>query len=194
MGVFDDLIQIDDNGNLVYNQWIEWDHFLVPNKPEWFREILRNIMALFGHCMNCTALDGCYLVKTNMPERPLHENCHCQEKDIAYSKVKANAFAECDLSKFTEYVFKNNKDSKGKNQIFYDLGYSIEDSKYLQQEYCKQALKQYLLGNYKLKNLDRRGQRLAIPTNLNGTTFYSGWMLCPEGKIRNTTPFGGWIK
>lgn len=21
-----------------------------------------------------------------------------------------------------------------------------------------------------------------------------GWMLCPEGKIRNITPFGGWIK
>lgn len=28
----------------------------------------------------------------------------------------------------------------------------------------------------------------------NGKTFYSGWILCPEGKIKNTTPFGGWIK
>ena len=35
---------------------------------------------------------------------------------------------------------------------------------------------------------------MAIPTTLKGTTFYSGWMLCPEGKIKNTTPFGGWIK
>ena len=63
MSIFDDLIQIRENGEIVYNQWIEWDHFLIPNKPEWLREILRNLMALFGHCMNCSALDGCYLVK-----------------------------------------------------------------------------------------------------------------------------------
>lgn len=44
MGIFDDLIQIGENGEVIYNQWIEWDHFLIPNKPEWFREILRNIM------------------------------------------------------------------------------------------------------------------------------------------------------
>lgn len=194
MSIFDNLIQIGENGEIVYNQWIEWDHFLIPNKPEWLREILRNIMALFGHCMNCSALDGCYLVKRNMPAQPLHENCDCRKKDISYSKVKNNATAECDIRKFTEYVFRNNKDSKGKNKIFYDLGFDINDSSYLQNEYCKQALNQYLLGNYVLKNLDKRGQRLAIPTSLNGTTFYSGWMLCPEGKIKNTTPFGGWIK
>ena len=84
MGVFDDLIHIGENGELLFNQWIEWDHFLIPNKPEWFRELLINIMALFGHCMNCTSLSG--------------------------------------------------------------------------------------------------------------TIFYSGWMLYPEGKIKNTTPFGGWVK
>ena len=110
---------------------------LIPNKPEWLREILRNIMALFGHCMNCSALDGCYWVKRNMPEQPLHENCDCRKKDVLYSKVKNNAKAECDIRKFTEYVFKNMKDSKGKNKIFYDLGFDINDSSYLQNEYCK---------------------------------------------------------
>lgn len=194
MGVFDDLIHIGENGGLLFNQWIEWDHFLIPNKPEWFRELLRNIMALFGHCMNCTSLDGCYLVTRNMPEQPLHDNCDCRKKDITYSNVKYSAIAECDIRKFTEYVFKNVKDSKGKNKIFYDLGFDINDSEYLQNEYCKQALKQYLLGNYICKNLDRRGLRLAIPITLSGITFYSGWMLYPEGKIKNTTPFGGWIK
>ena len=93
-----------------------------------------------------------------------------------------------------KYVFKNTEDSKGKNQIFYNLGFDIDDSYYLQDEFCKQAIEQYLLGNYVLKNLDRRGQRLAIPIHLNGIKFYSGWMLCPEGEIKNTTPFGGWIK
>ena len=75
-------------------------------------------MALFGHCMNCSVLDGCYLVNRNMPEQPLHENCDCRKKDITYLKVKSNAKAECDITKFTEYVFKNIKDSKGKNKYF----------------------------------------------------------------------------
>ncbi len=194
MSIFDDLLRIDEKGNIIYNNWIEWDHFLIPNKPEWLREILRNLMALLAHCLNCTALDGCYLLDNNKPDQPLHENCDCKKNYISFSKVKMNASAECAIEKFTKYVFTNNKDSKGKNKIFYDLVYSIENSQYLKNLYCKQALEQYLLGNYKLKNLDRRGQRLAIPINLKGTIFYSGWMLYPEGKIKNTTPFGGWIK
>ena len=56
------------------------------------------------------------------------------------------------------------------------------------------ARENYKLGNYLLKALDDYGQRLAIPVNLNGHRFYTGWMLCAEGLIRNTTPFGGWIK
>ncbi len=194
MGIFNDLIQIGKDGEIVFNQWIEWDHFSIPNKPKWLREILRNIMALLGHCMSCSALDGCFLAARNMPEQPLHENCDCHKKDIAYSKVKNKSSAECDIRKFTEYVFKATEVSKGKNKIFYDLGFDINDSSYLQNEYCKQAINQYLLGDYVLKNLDKNGQRLAIPIKLNGKTFYSGWLLCPEGEIRNTTPFGGWIK
>lgn len=58
----------------------------------------------------------------------------------------------------------------------------------------QQALENYLKVNYRIKGLDRYGQRIAIPITLNGTTFYSGWILEPEGRIRNTTPFGGWIK
>lgn len=194
MSVFDGLIQIGTNEELLYNQWIEWDHFLIPNKPNWLRKIFWNIFAVLGHCMRCSALDGCYLVDRNKPEQPLHPNCDCSIININYSQVKSKATANCDIRKFTEYVFKNTKDSKGKNKIFYNLGYNISDSQFLQDFFCKEALNQYLLGNYVLKNLDKNGQRLAIPITLNGTKFYSGWKLCPEGKIQNTTPFGGWIK
>ena len=65
---------------------------------------------------------------------------------------------------------------------------------FLKLEYEKQALREYLKGNYVLKNYDRYGQRLAIPMTLNGRTFYAGWMMEPEGKLRNTTPFGGKVK
>lgn len=50
MNVFDGLIQIDTEGNIVYNKWIEWDHLLNPNKPNWLRLILRAIMAFFNLC------------------------------------------------------------------------------------------------------------------------------------------------
>ena len=33
-----------------------------------------------------------------------------------------------------------------------------------------------------------------IKIDENGIVSYTGWMLYPEGKIKNTTPFGGWIK
>ena len=54
--------------------------------------------------------------------------------------------------------------------------------------------KQYSIGNYKLKNLDKQGQRVAIEINFKGNIFYSGWMVYPNGKLQNTTPFGGWVK
>ena len=73
-------------------------------------------------------------------------------------------------------------------------GYTKDDAPWLKKNFEIQALNNYLKGNYKLKQLDEYGQRLAIPISLNEKTFYSGWMLCPEGEIRNTTPFGGWIK
>ncbi|MBE7082535.1 MAG: hypothetical protein E7378_02505 [Clostridiales bacterium] len=193
MGMFDNILQTDEQGNVIFNQWIEWEHFAIPNKPQWFREILRNIMALFQHCMVCTVLDGCYFVDNNCPPQPLHMRCECKKRKILLTKVKQKANAICDITKFTEYIFDENR-SKGKNKIFNELGFTKDDSLFLQQEFCKQALKQYLLGNYKLKNLDKRGQRLAIPINLNNKTFYSGWILYPEGLIRNTTPFGGWVK
>ena len=74
------------------------------------------------------------------------------------------------------------------------MGFTKKDSQKLKDEVEQQSLSNYLLGNYLLKDLDSNGQRLAIPVTISGKTFYTGWMLEPEGKIRNTTPFGGWIK
>lgn len=193
MSIFEDVISVDNNGNIIYNEWIEWDHFLVPTEPEWYRDIMRALLAILGHCLRCTSLDGCYFINTKKPE-DIHDFCDCTNFKIPFSKVKNNAIAECNISKFTDYIFKSDSVSKGKLSIFKKLGYSIEDSQFLQSEICKQAKTQYLLGNYVLKNLDMFGQRLAIAVNLNGTSFYSGWKLCPKGRITNTTPFAGWIK
>ena len=190
MSVFDGLIRVDEAGNIYYNQWIEWDHLMVPNKPELLRNIMRNILAFFGHCKSCTSLDGCYLLDDNKPKQPLHENCDCQKHEISFSQVSKKALAECPIIKFTNYIFKN----ENKKNIFESWGFTINDSEFLKQTLEKQAKENYIAGNYVLKNLDQFGQRLAIPINIYGHKFYSGWLLCPEGKIRNATPHGGWIK
>lgn len=65
---------------------------------------------------------------------------------------------------------------------------------FLLKEYKKQALNNYLIGYYILKTSDLYGQRISIPIELQGKFILSGWMVEPEGKIRNTTPFGGWGK
>ncbi len=194
MSIFKDLVYIDDNGDFLYNQWVEWDHFFIPNTPDWLREIMRNLMEILGHCKICSVLDGCYFISSNMPKQPLHNNCDCKTTAVDFVIVQSKCRAECDIRKFTEYVFKDDIKSKGKNKIFYDLGFNVDDSEYLKMEFCKQAREQYLSGNYILKNLDSHGQRIAIKTTINEASFYSGWILCPEGKIKNTTPFGGWVK
>lgn len=71
--------------------------------------------------------------------------------------------------------------SKEKRAIFESLGFTDKDSQKLKLEFEKQSLANYLIGNYLLKNLDSNGQRLAIPITLAGKTFYTGWMLEPEG-------------
>ena len=182
------------NGQIVSNQWVEWCHDNVPNKPKEYRDIIRFVLSLLGHCMNCTALDGCYFIQKNMPKMPLHERCDCKRIQTTTSVVKANAKADCPIEKFTNYIFTDDEKSKGKKSIFESLGFTSKDSRLLKSETEKQGLTNYLLGNYLLKNLDSNGQRLAIPITLSGKTFYTGWLLEPEGKIRNTTPFGGWAK
>lgn len=189
MSVFDE-IQIDSEGNIVYNKWIEWDHFLIPNKPELLRNFMREFLAFLGHCKKCSALDGCYLLENNRPEQPLHPNCDCKRTAISTSIVKKQISANCPLTKFTEYIFKN----KDKKILFESWGFKIQDSNMLKTIIELQASENYKLGKYVLKSLDIFGQRLAIPVNLNGRSFYTGWLLCPEGLIKNTTPFGGWIK
>lgn len=73
MTIFDNLINIDENGDIAYNQWIEWDHYLVPNINDRYRLTVRHILKELGHCMICTALDGGYYIERNMPKYPLNQ-------------------------------------------------------------------------------------------------------------------------
>lgn len=189
MSIFENFEIVDDS--IVNNSWIEWDHYGVPNEDGVLREIIRTLMLVFGHCLVCTKLDGCYFIERNMPNQPQHNNCDCATLNKSKEQVKHTAVSECDIRKFVEYIFKG---VGGKKELFESWGYSLNDSELLKNEFEKQAIEQYLKGNYILKGLDCNGQRIAIPINLKGNIFYSGWMVYPNGLIKNTTPFGGWIK
>ena len=83
-----------------------------------------------------------------------------------------------------------------KNSCLKVGGYSIMDSQYLQQEFIKQAKLASSVGDYELGLLNEYGQRISIEIRLKKknkneyTTFVSGWMVYPNGKIILTTPFG----
>lgn len=69
--------------------------------------------------------------------------------------------------------------------------YSIDNANDLLEIFKVQALKEYLNGHYILKSLDKNGQRIAVTIKLKNIEFYSGWIVEPEGRIRNATSFGG---
>ena len=95
------------------------------------------------------------------------------------------------------YSNRDNKYSRGKEKLFAQWGYTIEDAKWLQAEIEKQGRNKYISGDYTLGKLDLWGQRINIRIELqrrdtNDTiSFNTGWMLKPDGKIVLNTPYGG---
>lgn len=175
MSIFDNLITLDKKGQISYSNWIEWMH----------------VSMGFMHCKTCLALDKCWFDKHNMPELPQHEKCHCRAIRIA----KPNAYlinAECDIRKFTDYIFSDKYAWNGKRELFESLGFDKNESQYLKDEFEAQAAKNYSEGNYKLNKLDEQGQRINIEIKMNKNNreieFISGWMVKLKGRITNNTP------
>ena len=146
MGVFDDLIKIDENGIVSYAGWVEWKH--VP-------------MGLL-HCPVCLVLDKCWFNNVLKPQLPQHEKCHCIANNISKPIPNINTKAKCDLKKFTDYIFSDKYVWNGKKDLFEMLGFIINDSQYLKEEYENQAAKNYCNSKYSLGKLDTQGQRINI--------------------------------
>lgn len=176
MGILNDLIKIDENGQISYAGWIEWKH------------IPTGIM----HCPVCLVLDKCWFNNLLKPELPQHKNCHCVAVNISKPTANINAHAKCDIKKFTDYIFSDKYAWNGKRDLFEILGFTKNDSQYLNNEYENQAIKNYCNGNYKLGKLDVQGQRINIDISFikenRKIVFNSGWMIRPNGKITNNTP------
>ena len=136
----------------------------LPQFPDWIE--WRHISRGRTHCPICLGLDKCWFTETNKPKLPQHPLCHCITFSIPLSLVL-----------------------KG--------GYDTPDSQLLQKEFEKQALEKYTKGQYTLGVLDEYGQRITIQIELIDRNTQkeiianSGWMVCPNGKIRCNTPLVG---
>ena len=174
--------------------WVKWYHEGIPDGPKDARDAKRTAMALWGHCLECTSMSGCYFIDgTNTcPKHPHHNFCHCEKQDTGPITVTAT----CAIEKFTGYIFSEKYAFKGKKKLFEHIfGYTIEDSDALKAEFERQAKEKYISGDYILGKLNRDGQRVDINiilyTPLHGkVTITSGWMIRPNGLITCNTPLG----
>ena len=161
--------------------WAEWKH--VPRGKT--------------HCKTCLRLDKCWFIKTNMPQLPQHEYCHCTSVPKSALRVRSQAAARSEYSKYDPYLFDPKGAYKhGKDKLFRLWGYTEADALWLKEEIERQGLENYLAGNYMLNKLNESGQRINIVITIprkdkeGVASFTTGWMVEPQGKIRLVTPYG----
>lgn len=195
MSIFDSIkdkvLSLFDNSG-----WVKWIHEGDKEPAYTSEEKKINVeTADIHHCAKCKNLNGCCFPKNNMPDRPLHPNCHCTVETIANITFRA----EGSVDKFTKYAFVP-RDKDDKSDLFKNLGYDIIDSQWLLEEYCRQAQQKYASGDFELNKLSKFGQQININITIpykDGTgsgTCITGWMVCPNGKIELITAFSGWVK
>ena len=107
--------------SLKNDDWIEW----IAEPNDWQDD--------------CDKFNGCYFIVKQMPQYPQHLKCRCRLKKIAKPIPNNTAKASVDILKFTGYIFSDKYDD-GKQELFKNWGYTIEDSEYLKQLYCQLSL------------------------------------------------------
>ena len=147
---------------------------------------------------DCDKFNGCYFVVKQMPMYPQHLRCKCLLLKIAKPIPNLTAIASVDIRKFTDYVFSDNY-IDGKKQLFEGWGYTISDSAYLQQMYIEQALKKYCDGEYLFKGTGGYYPRMEIHIEILNKNdeivkIKTGWAIMPNGEIKLTTPFTGFLE
>ena len=95
------------------------------------------------------------------------------------------------MRKITDYLFID----KNKSRMIKSMGYYPEDAQYLYDYVSLNVKKEFVKGNYILKNLNKNGQHFQINYDINGKrehaneTFqcYAGCIAYPNGKIKIAT-------
>lgn len=197
--LFEELdIEADDlqelSGAVTAGKWVKFYHPDIPDAPKELRETMRMLAASSGHCLECTALSGCYFIdeEGKRPDNPLHYVCHCGLRQAS----APIAGALCPLECFTDYIYSDKFIDNGKRGLLEAAGLYKEHSELLKEEYERQAMEKYYSGDYTLSFRDDRGQRIKIPIDIpcaDGTALsvISVFMVHPNGSIVCITPIGG---
>lgn len=138
-------------------------------------------------CALCVALNRTIFKKNNMPTFT-HPRCKCVFKGVYLSRVTI----DFKMEKLSNYLFVN----EDKYAMMRSMGYDKEDIPSLYLKIYNAVETEFLMGNYKLKNLDEYGQRIAVPFILEGKRYclgknyrcHVGCVVWPNGKIKITTP------
>lgn len=117
-----------------------------------------------------------------------HPRCKCVFKDVYLSRVAI----DFKMEKLSNYLFVK----EDKYAMMRSMGYDKEDIPSLYLKIYNDVEKEFLMGNYTLKDLDTHGQRIGIPFVLEGKRYclgkkyrcHVGCIVWPNGKIKITTP------
>lgn len=181
---------------MYFKQWQTVLFVQKSDSPEWVRWVHQS--EGYTHCDECLMLDGCLFLRSKAPPWPHHPNCHCILEPVDYAVVQISASTYSDYRKFDPYLFNTqNQHPHGKDKLFKQWGYTVEDARWLQAEIERQGLEKYLSGEYILGKLNEKGQRISIRVTIlrrdtgEAVSFTTGWMICPKGTLKLCTPYGG---
>ncbi len=201
-----------------FSEWIQ----VQDPKSQWTMDnvpIIKDIgvdaKAVKPHCVKCVVVNQCWFKNENgkKPERfdytkysdkvleklkgidgLYHPHCHCKEIAIPNPTEKTlNVVVKDDKI----YDFFDRK-----NGLATAWGYTIADKTLFKDSYTTSVQQQYLNGDYSIFKYDGFGFQITIIASVPGINekqgktykFQTGFMVYPNGKIQNTTIFGGKIK
>ena len=138
-------------------------------------------------CPLCVALNNTIFLSNNMPNYR-HPNCKCVYNEVYLDRVSI----EFKTKKLTDYLFND----VNKYAMMRSMGYDVEDIPLIYAKIYDNVAREFLKGNYKIKNLDNHGQRMGVFFTLEGKKHsngklykcHTGCVAYPNGKLRVTTP------
>ena len=215
MAMFDDLL------DRILSNFSEWIQVQDP-KSDWTLDnapIIKDVgvdkEAVKPHCVKCVVANQCWF-KNEKGKKPesfdyskfsdnvlqklkgtdglYHPNCHCKEVAIP-NPTKSSISIVIDDRKIDDFY-------RRKNGLANAWGYSLLEKNDFKKAFINSVLKEYLNGNYVIFKHDGFGIQITIIASIPGINykkgrtyiFKTGFMIYPNGKIENTTIFGGKVK
>lgn len=138
-------------------------------------------------CIYCVALNKTIFRSENFPIFG-HRNCKC----LILPHFNPNLRIHSPLSKIVKYLFTE----QNKTRMMKSMGFSKEDYQSVQFNIYEKVYNAFNDGLYKLKTLDKYGQRVQISIKMEGSGDHAGELfnchvgciVWPNGILKITTP------